>query len=678
MNVGRCSEGLLSAALCCCGGTALGATGGDRAVSRSDDLAEIIESLERGRAWTHAFSMQKIFDIECSDGRLPVRTEVPVFRRNGELWEWELKLVPLSPDDQRQPSTAWYVFLSDSFFVDVAMDGDPLIAGLSVFTLDAERWRRLKLNAPTSGAPLLGSVWGPIDIVELLRACPQAAMERINGRIRVRGESPFGAADVELDPASAYQPVRWSLSRDRDDLIGETPVHELGLLSWRAQFETTAFHEIDGFFIPAKLVLTESRTFADGTSRTDTYSYEVAEVDLGPNAVKPESFGLTIPDDTIMPLLDSEGNATGVSYRWQAGRPHKLVPNAAAAFTQSAVTDYRRGGKVVRRTVKTDERAAGPYCGVICLAGLAAWFNQPFDIDSAINPDFLRSASGVSLQQMRAHAANDWGIRGDAVQNLTALDCTFVPAPAILTMRSSPEVAQIDHFVLLIDASPGSSVTIIDSAIGVKKLSVAELDARFGGVALVFASDTQISRFRAWTFVIRVAVGAALLCLVVAIRLSAAQARAIPLYSQVGLLILAASLGVVVSTVLPISLDGGSVRFVKAQHAPSFVKKVAARDLEMMIRDGSALPIDARSAVAFGRVHMPSAIHLPAHGPVHPGSAPLPDPNSPSILVVYCENEGCDYDDVVVRRLAGMGHRRLALLKGGWEAWTMRGTGMDL
>src|SRR5690606_39259427 len=145
------------------------------------------------RSWTQAFSMSMHFDIHSSrENHLPVRVVSPVFRRYEDSWEWLLSMIPLSSSDTRNPSGSWYVFLTDTFFVDVAIDGNPAVIGPSIFSLEADQWKRLKLDAPTAGGPVLGFVWGPLDLVDALRACPLVDMEESAGRVRLSGQSPFG------------------------------------------------------------------------------------------------------------------------------------------------------------------------------------------------------------------------------------------------------------------------------------------------------------------------------------------------------------------------------------------------------------------------------------------------------------------------------------------------------
>jgi len=636
-----------------------------------DDANDVLNLLEEGRAWTSAFSLDLYFDL-YSDAVRATRTEISTFRRNGDFFEWRFQIVPLLPDELLGPSTPWWVVVTDEFSLQVDIDGEPPIVGMNVLTDDADAWRRLLLNAPTSGTPVIGFAYGGLDIDAILRACDALQISVSDGLRVLSGTSAYGIIEARLDPARAYQPVFWRLDRGPNDLVGEKPLRELGMTSWSSEIATTEFHLVNGYFIPARLSLTESRTFDDSTGRTDEYKYAVEAVDLDSAAVAAETFGRAIPNGSLFPLRDFAGKPSGVVYEWSNGRPRKSVPEEAAAHAHQAVRNYRELGVVT--PIDPSVAIDGPYCSVVCLAALAQWFGRTFDVDGAVSRELLRTPEGATLADLHTKVRDDWGVDGTGFTELTPLDCSLMPVPAILALRASVESTESDHFAVLLANVGGKSVTLYDPSKGLVTLSLAQLDARFEGVALALAEEKQIGWFRVTTFLLRAVVAVVVLVLVVALRRIAThpkvrtQTRGVLVECAIVMALsgLAAAVGAVVS---PIGLDANATRFVQSRYAPAFVELISPSEIAAR-PEGTFVPIDARGALAFGTSHIPGAVHVPAFGATHPDSPIIPLPETAPTLVVYCENVNCSFDETVIRRLSSMGYQRLAIIEGGWAAWT--------
>ena len=83
------------------------------------------------------------------------------------------------------------------------------------------------------------------------------------------------------------------------------------------------------------------------------------------------------------------------------------------------------------------------------------------------------------------------------------------------------------------------------------------------------------------------------------------------------------------------------------------------------------LLIDARSASAFERAHIPGALWL-GRSPEDGGTVAVAKAWQPGTkLVVYCGGPRCDAAQTAARRLRReLGLKEIVVLKGGWSAWS--------
>ena len=95
---------------------------------------------------------------------------------------------------------------------------------------------------------------------------------------------------------------------------------------------------------------------------------------------------------------------------------------------------------------------------------------------------------------------------------------------------------------------------------------------------------------------------------------------------------------------------------------------------EIQLIDAQALDViwlDARSAEAFAREHIPGALHVEEGDPdaalLQLMELWLPEPRP---IVVYCGSESCDTSRRVADQLrASLPEAEIYSLKGGWDAW---------
>lgn len=141
----------------------------------------------------------------------------------------------------------------------------------------------------------------------------------------------------------------------------------------------------------------------------------------------------------------------------------------------------------------------------------------------------------------------------------------------------------------------------------------------------------------------------------------------------------AAAAGFVANTLgprrIPWTLDAEQ-RSVHAARSAG-VETVGLAEAAEALRQGSALFIDAREPVAYAVSRIPWSMSVPwrlAGAGVDVASL-APDPNAR--MIVYCRGLDCDEGLLLARHLQTAGYGRVALLVGGFDAWTAAGLDVD-
>ncbi len=90
-------------------------------------------------------------------------------------------------------------------------------------------------------------------------------------------------------------------------------------------------------------------------------------------------------------------------------------------------------------------------------------------------------------------------------------------------------------------------------------------------------------------------------------------------------------------------------------------------------KSGGVLFLDARAQDAYLAGHIPGALNVP---PPEAGSALTiirELSGSRSLLIVYCDGEGCRLGDQLASMLAELGVSGVAVMPAGWEGWVAAG-----
>jgi len=86
-------------------------------------------------------------------------------------------------------------------------------------------------------------------------------------------------------------------------------------------------------------------------------------------------------------------------------------------------------------------------------------------------------------------------------------------------------------------------------------------------------------------------------------------------------------------------------------------------------RKGAAVFVDARESFFFEEGHIPRAINLPASKITGKKLPALPADPAANVIV-YCSGGDCEDSGIVARALLAAGCQNVAILSGGWDAWS--------
>ena len=98
----------------------------------------------------------------------------------------------------------------------------------------------------------------------------------------------------------------------------------------------------------------------------------------------------------------------------------------------------------------------------------------------------------------------------------------------------------------------------------------------------------------------------------------------------------------------------------------SYVRYARLKD-----RVGEVDLVDARQVPDYEHGHVPGAVNVPP-GTEWPGIEDVVGTDLGRPLVLYCQSEGCPYDDDLGAELIRRGYRSVSLVTGGYVAWTGR------
>jgi len=107
---------------------------------------------------------------------------------------------------------------------------------------------------------------------------------------------------------------------------------------------------------------------------------------------------------------------------------------------------------------------------------------------------------------------------------------------------------------------------------------------------------------------------------------------------------------------------------IQDAHLTHILPRIDATDIPRMIQR-RALIVDARYRSDYEAGHLPGAINIPVNEPESIQDRKLNDVPKDWPIVIYCQSQGCQFDDIIARILHADGFTNLYLFSGGWLEW---------
>ncbi len=347
-----------------------------------------------------------------------------------------------------------------------------------------------------------------------------------------------------------------------------------------------------------------------------------------------------------------------------------------------------------RRACAADSSSASPadeipdasedgssYCGIYCVYAAVHGFGRKMDFISLLQTKYVGSIHGSSIHELAA-AVEDNGLHALPMMGLSRANLVSARTPIALHVSRAHSPAVFGHWILFLGMEDGQA-KVLDAPHRPELMPVADILARWDGVGM-YISEQPLSpwrlKFESLFTGENLALFAALLVLTTILQrvLSARRGSprpARPVWIAAPALLLAPAVMALAWHLL--SHDGYArnlvaVRTVIQQHRPSFLPKLRVRDMEKALHDENVVIVDARYPRDFQAGHLPGAINVPVFTTQAERRKLLDGVPKGARVIVYCQSEGCQFDEALGSALVAEGIDNVALFPGGWTQWEQK------
>jgi len=313
--------------------------------------------------------------------------------------------------------------------------------------------------------------------------------------------------------------------------------------------------------------------------------------------------------------------------------------------------------------------AAG-YCGAYALFGALHAEGVEVEFKDLLQPEYIGSRAGSTLGEL-AEAAKDHGAHADPLTNLSVDALCALSHPAILHVTGRYTPAMYNHWILYLGTQQDKA-RVFDSAVGkVELYPPAELLARWDGTALVVSAKPVRLRhlFVRSAIMSAIPVFASALCTLLVWTVVGSRGG---LPRQVIFIMLIATLTALVyhfTTATGMGKNNSAVRAVALAYRTVNLPTVTVAEVIAAAGDEGTVLIDARYPRTFKRGHIPTAINVPVDMSPQQRRGRLEGIDKSSRVIVYCQSEGCGFDETVGTGLVVDGFENVSLFAGGWIEW---------
>ncbi|MFO1042591.1 MAG: rhodanese-like domain-containing protein [Planctomycetaceae bacterium] len=328
-----------------------------------------------------------------------------------------------------------------------------------------------------------------------------------------------------------------------------------------------------------------------------------------------------------------------------------------------------------------ERRIIPGYCGLYCLHAAFQALGHQTEFASLVMPRYLGSHRGSSAAELSL-AATEHGMQSRLLTNLTCGMLPLIDVPVLLHVRSKPSATEYDHWILLLGVTSGNA-RIYDGAGHTKLIPMQRLAAVWDGVGL-FVSNQPIDLTPLYLYAAECLVAIASVILIInrfwrpnnRDKIAPGIPRNLTQRIFGELCSLAVLVIAIIGAVFLVSPGGylsdqEAIAAVQERHIADLVPHVSYEVLQSELSTGQILLIDARHQRDFEAGHLPNAINFPADKTATEARLCEMFARFPKTtpVVIYCQSEGCNFDEYVGRLFHSAGFSNLRFFVGGWSEW---------
>ncbi len=118
--------------------------------------------------------------------------------------------------------------------------------------------------------------------------------------------------------------------------------------------------------------------------------------------------------------------------------------------------------------------------------------------------------------------------------------------------------------------------------------------------------------------------------------------------------------------------------FTSSMEITKPIPRVSIEEMNVLLKNKTAVCIDARSHSDYRKGHIQGAISMPVSNFDESLSKHLEFLSTNQSMVIYCGGEGCDLSEMLARKLMALGIDQVSIFSAGWSAWKKAGLQIEL
>ena len=321
--------------------------------------------------------------------------------------------------------------------------------------------------------------------------------------------------------------------------------------------------------------------------------------------------------------------------------------------------------------------ATGVECGIYGVYAALHQLGIDVDFRKLQSTKYVDTRQGSSAEGLKA-AAEDCGAFALAAENLNLRALESCNSPVLLHFSSEGLYKKYTHWALFLGKS-GDHFRIMDASHEPPlELTGAEVLARWDGVGVIVTGAPQsaakvvlAARAGLWEFLLTCFLAGCITYVIAAIGRQASAYGSAKDWSatrQIAMLIL---VGIVLASIHHFTTVNGLFRntavanAVACANSDDYLPKLNYEQLQIAMNAGAAV-IDARLPADFAAGHIDGAINVPVWHARMERQYDLRDLSKETPIVVYCQSELCDFDEIVAAKLLADGFSDVKIFPVGW------------